>query len=97
MLIMKACWNMQMNPDVHAEPARGGAADASGAMYCAPPGDVENVDSTGAGEGVSSPTKQVQFLRMIVDQIKLTTMSNMFTMDDICVVIGRLCSNSSDC
>ena len=64
---MKACWNMLMNPDVHPEPARGGAADASGAMYYAPPGDAENVDSTRAGE-------EVQFLCMIVNQIKLTTM-----------------------
>ena len=54
-----------MNPDVHPERGRGGAASSSGAMDCAPTADAESVDRTAGTEDVSSPTTQVQFVRMV--------------------------------
>jgi len=55
---MNTSCDMQMTPDV-------GAASFSGAMDCGPVGDAESVHRTAATEDVSSPTKQVQFLRMV--------------------------------
>jgi len=54
--------DMQIQPDVHPEPERVGAASSSGGMDCAPVGDAESVDRIAPAEHVSSIPEEVHFL-----------------------------------
>jgi len=61
---MNTCCNMQMNPDVGPQPARGGSPDAGVTMACPVCADAGTLDTIGCREDSGTPTMQVCFLCM---------------------------------